>query len=397
MIINKRKIINLEYCVFSILFGKKRIKANNDVVFIPFFGRLGDMVMFLSTLQELKKLFVNKMRKKIVLGCRKEVWSLLQSINAEQDLCFFELHRENLDISINYFFDRVMAAQKIKPSCILHIRENAVIDDLFIHAIPADEKIIYRSFAIEHEGRASRFFSGNTYTKEMVPHDNMDQLTCYADMMRKLGLKSIKSRIPLLPEVGTINGIIHGKYVCICPGASVENKCWPSERYARVLDYITERLPYQIVFCGGKDDQYISACIIKKMKNSDIVLDMTGKTAIADWIALIRNAEFVLTNESGAVHIAASNQVQAICIGEQKYSDKWLPYRPEEIRENDKIPIVVRGPRLNCEFCAARNFKRDAECIQCYQKNGVIRCVFEVKTEDVIQAVDEVIISLKQK
>ena len=65
MIINKRKIINLEYCVFSILFGKKRIKANNDVVFIPFFGRLGDMVMFLSTLQELKKLFVNKMRKKL--------------------------------------------------------------------------------------------------------------------------------------------------------------------------------------------------------------------------------------------------------------------------------------------------------------------------------------------
>ena len=103
MIINKRKIINLEYCVFSILFGKKRIKANNDVVFIPFFGRLGDMVMFLSTLQELKKLFVNKMRKKIVLGCRKEVWSLLQSINAEQDLCFFELHRENLDINKLFF------------------------------------------------------------------------------------------------------------------------------------------------------------------------------------------------------------------------------------------------------------------------------------------------------
>ena len=125
------------------------------------------------------------------------------------------------------------------------------------------------------------------------------------------------------------------------------------------------------------------------------------------WIILLKDClirlcfavgkTIVLTNESGAVHIAASNQVQAICIGEQKYSDKWLPYRPEEIGENDKIPIVVRGPRLNCEFCAARNFKRDAECIQCYQKNGVIRCVFEVKTEDVIQAVDEVIISLKQK
>ena len=43
-----------------------------------------------------------------------------------------------------------------------------------------------------------------------------------------------------------------------------ENKCWPSERYARVLDYITERLPYQIDVCGGKDDQYISACIMKK-------------------------------------------------------------------------------------------------------------------------------------
>ena len=84
-------------------------------------------------------------------------------------------------------------------------------------------------------------------------------------------------------------------------------------------------------------------------------------------------------------------------LSESYHFPQSLQVCTEEIGENDKIPIVVRGPRLNCEFCAARNFKRDAECIQCYQKNGVIRCVFEVKTEDVIQAVDEVIISLKQK
>lgn len=48
------------------------------------------MVMFLDTLQGLKKLYVEKMKKKVILGCRNEVWSLLESINQEQDLFFLK-------------------------------------------------------------------------------------------------------------------------------------------------------------------------------------------------------------------------------------------------------------------------------------------------------------------
>ena len=99
-------------------------------------------------------------------------------------------------------------------------------------------------------------------------------------------------------------------------------------------------------------------------------------------------------DESAAAHISAGSHVNAICIGEQKFGDKWLPYRPEIKKDDDKNPIIIRANTLKCSFCAMRNFRRSKECEKCYKENGVVKCVFDVRTEQVVESIERM---LKEK
>ena len=54
-------------------------RKDENVVFFPFFGRLGDMVMFLDMLLEWKRILIEKQKKRVIFACRTEVWKLLES------------------------------------------------------------------------------------------------------------------------------------------------------------------------------------------------------------------------------------------------------------------------------------------------------------------------------
>ena len=61
---------------------------------------------------------------------------------------------------------------------------------------------------------------------------------------------------------------------------------------------------------------------------------------------------------------------------------------------NDTIPVVVRGPKLDCNFCVRNGFKRSEECQQCFIKHGIVKCVYEVSENDVRNAIDQMILDL---
>ena len=377
-------------CSYSFVSNLNVHKQKNKIVFIPFFGRLGDMIMFMDTLDEYKKMFVIERGYHLILGCRSEAWKILKINGMDYNLEFFELTRENLK-KYKYFKDRVREIRKRKPEIIINVRENNAIEHIYLHAIPAVKKYTYRSYQIRYVNRMGSFFSKHTYTTIWTDQENKDQISCYADMVRLLGHKNYKSKIRRFPYFTDKMEGLPDDYVAICPGASIDNKCWPVERYINVINHILECTNTHIVICGGKNDISIAKKICNKIQTPSKVFDLTGQTSIEQWITILQNAIFVLTNESGSIHIAASCGVPSICIGEQKYSNKWLPYRVEYVRDDDCFPTVVRGPILSCEFCAAVCFSYDEECKKCYHEHGVVRCVYEVTEEKIISEVDRYI------
>ena len=364
---------------------------DENIVLMPFFGRLGDVVMFLDMLEEWKRLIVTEKGKKLIFACRFEVWNLLEIIGCTHDLLFMELSRDDLEASLTYFEQKIIEARGYHPGELINVRENSVIENAFIYAVPAKRKIIYRSFDMIYQNPIARFFSLKAYSESWKPEKEMDQISCYADMIRKYGNSAYQSKLYIFPEIKEKEFFPKKSYLCVCPGASAANKCWPKVRYARMTDYIIEKTGLDVIFLGGKNDMGMVVEIISLMNHRDKVVDLAGRTSLAGWVSVIQNSKFVLTNESGSVHIAAASRIPSVCIGEQKFSDKWLPYRPEMVRDEDCLPVVVRSEKLDCSFCARRGFKWSAACKACYKKNGVVKCIYEVDEKAVKEAIDKVL------
>lgn len=381
----------------SILSGNhamSELSEPEERVFLPFFGRLGDMIMFLDMLTEYKKVYREK-GIPVLLGCRNEVWKLLEDIDLADGMIHMELSREKLVISSDYYVSRVKEAKAFSPSIILHVRENSAGEHALIHAVPARRKFIFRSFPIIYHNPLAKYLSTHTYTDDWIASEGMDQLSCYGEMLRRIGVEGYLSKVYRLPVLPLDFSELPEAYIAVCPGASGVKKCWPAQRYAKIIDYIVDCFGIKLVLCGGKGDIQISDEIFSNVQNKHMLYDMTGKTSLSAWIGMIQRAKMVITNESASVHIAAASRVPSVCVGEQQFGDMWLPYRPEEVYPEDCLPVIVRGPTLPCTFCAKQNFKRSIECQKCLQKTGVLQCVYEVTEEMVIEAVDQVLGRLK--
>ena len=367
--------------------GMKKDSESNNTIVILFFGRMGDGVMFLDALKQYKALYSPEHGFQLVIGCRKEIVELIKTVKLDDCIIFVDVNRDELSQSFKYFFNTVKCISAKKPSTIIHVRENNAIENVFVHALTAKNKIIYRSFGIEYNSKIKRYFSLHTYTSDFASDESVDQLTNYALLLRKLGATDYRSKIARyhinldydLPE----------HYIVVCPGASSENKCWPLDRYAKVLDYCVKYYCGSVIVCGGVSEMTIADQIASMMKNKASIINKAGETNIQEWFYIIQCADFVLTNESAAAHISALTAVPSICVGEQSYGDMWLPYRPEIVRTDDIMPRIVRGEKLECWFCARREFRLSKECVECIHDYGVKKCVYEVRPEMVISALVE--------
>lgn len=376
-------------CCYSFICGLIPKKRRNNVIVLLFFGRIGDGVMFLDALHEYRRIYSTEKGYKLVIGCRKEIRALIEITGKYRDLIFIDINRDKLLSSLSYFFVKRREINSLKPETIIHVRENNAAENIFIHAISANDKVIYRSFRISYNSRLKEYFSTHTYSVDYRSDEICDQLTNYAELLRKLGSKNYKSKIPQIELTDDKDGSLPEKYIVVCPGASSEYKCWPLERYAEVIDYIFSLYEICVVVCGSSSEADTAEKLKMLIKKDVVIINKAGETDLKQWISIIKNAKLVLSNESASVHIAAATYTPSICIGEQTFGNMWLPYRPEVIREGDQLPKVVRSNQMDCSFCVKREFRYSEECKSCIERYGVKKCVLSVTTEMVKKAVDQ--------
>jgi len=153
--------------------------------------------------------------------------------------------------------------------------------------------------------------------------------------------------------------------VGIHPGSKQAGKRWPAERFADVADYIVTRYQAQAIFVGSKEESVLVQSIIKRMKNPAI--DLSGKTTIGELAALLLRLQLFLCNDSGPMHIAAALGVQLIALyGPGNYAN-WRP-----LSEESKIS-VIRHP-VKCGPCFAVNCSNPI-CMKLISTDEVKMCV----------------------
>ena len=107
------------------------------------------------------------------------------------------------------------------------------------------------------------------------------------------------------------------KYIIINPNASdlrAERK-WPTENVILLINKIANGFPeYKIILIGSDNEtEYINA-IYSQLSTKTNVIDSSGKLAISDLIVLIKNADIMITNDTGPMHIAFAMKTKTVSL-----------------------------------------------------------------------------------
>ena len=180
------------------------------------------------------------------------------------------------------------------------------------------------------------------------------------------------------------------RYCIICPSVSTavahfeRERKWPLNRFVQISDFILDNSNISIVLCGVMADKEDNGYVVAHCKDSSRIIDMTGKTTFSQWIELIRNANFILGNDSGYIHLAAYLKVPSFVISGYWNYGNYLPYHGKNI-ETKVIPIDIRLSRPACSSC--RRIKvggaDKTECDRLVREKGVYKCVWDISVKQV--------------
>lgn len=115
-------------------------------------------------------------------------------------------------------------------------------------------------------------------------------------------------------------------YVCIHPGARHAAKRWAPERFAAVGDALAER-GMQVVLTGTEAEAAITGAVAAAMRHRAV--DAAGPMSLGALAALMRDARFVVCNDTGVSHLAAALRVPSVVVFLAADPDRWAPLDEE--------------------------------------------------------------------
>ena len=156
--------------------------------------------------------------------------------------------------------------------------------------------------------------------------------------------------------------------LALCPGAEFgPAKQWPEEYYARVAKNWLDR-DWHVWLFGSAND--VPVCNSINALAGDGCHNLAGRTTLAEAIDLLAMAAFVVTNDSGLMHVAAALQRPMVAI----YGSSDPGFTPP-LAETAQVERLG----LDCSPC----FKRECPL-------GHLKCLRDLSAERVMTAMEEV-------
>ena len=111
-------------------------------------------------------------------------------------------------------------------------------------------------------------------------------------------------------------------YLTIAPFTSQIVKDWSLDNFSIVLNKIAPKFDYIII--TGSPSQIESCAQLAKSCNG---INAAGKLSLLETAALVSNAKFHLSNDSGLGHIAAGNNTPVLAIGGHSVFKPWQQHQ----------------------------------------------------------------------
>lgn len=222
-------------------------------------------------------------------------------------------------------------------------------------------------FAKAREG--SRFF----YSKKVTTEGSVHAVDRCLDIARAMGSDAIAVQFPLhvTPEaLIRVREMLkqNADYILLAPSARWETKKWPVAHFASLASQIKQ----PCVIAGSRGDLKLADELISLSVNKNII-NLCGKTNLAELAALIQGADAVVCNDSGPMHIAAALKVPLVALFGPTDPEKTGPYG----WQTNGLIRVMRS-EISCSPCLKRRCKKDLACMKNISPVSVLKSLKEI-------------------
>lgn len=196
-----------------------------------------------------------------------------------------------------------------------------------------------------------KFFAVNFKTINVLPKKHI--VDRYYDAVKKIGVKNDHQGLDyFIHEKDVINckdlffNNIESKFIVLVIGGSYFTKKIPLKKLNEICS--NSKLP--IVILGGYDEIIIANILLNNHKN---IINTCGQYSLNQSASIINQAEWVITSDTGLMHIAAAFNKKIISVwGNTIINFGMSPYLPNI---NNKLLEISN---LKCRPCSKLGFKK---------------------------------------
>lgn len=200
------------------------------------------------------------------------------------------------------------------------------------------------------------------YTHTVKGGRDIHAVERYLKVASFLGCKTdeIKYPFPTLPAARSLGLALPEQYVVIAPSAGKEANRWPAERFGKLASL----LPLKSVVVSSKADEPLANEVVSH--SSGQAISIAGKTNLKELAAVIKEARYFISNDTGPMHIAAAFGVPVFAI--------FGPANPLRTGPYGAMHTVI---------------SEDISCAPCYRKKKCRNwiCIDSISVEKVLSAI----------
>lgn len=215
---------------------------------------------------------------------------------------------------------------------------------------------------VEYYGDLLKLMNLNLKYRDLELYLNAKDLNWAEGFLNKQGIGANDLLVAVIPGAGASWG--QDAYL----------KHWPAQNFARLSDKIIENYKAKIIIMGALSEQEIAQKVKKNMRYEAI--DLSGKTQIGEFAALLSKTKLAITNDGGPMHMAVALGVKTVSI-----------FGPVDERVYGPYPVSPDHIVL----------KRDLSCRPCYKNfrfpgcSHNRRCIEDLTVDEAYEAVRRLI------
>lgn len=130
------------------------------------------------------------------------------------------------------------------------------------------------------------------------------------------------------------------RYALVNPGAAWPNKRWPADRFGAVARVLADRHALTPIVLWGPNERALAQAVADASGGAAVV---APETQLPDLVALARGASFMISGDTGPLHIACAAGVPTVSLFGPTIAERNGPWNPRDL-------VITRYGDCACSY-----------------------------------------------